>query len=130
MSLKMNGWSGISSITLFAEDLFAARAFYEDILGLSIQYEDQDSVVFRLGNTLINVLLESAVPELISPARLAPHAAGSRVVMTLTVEDIDATCAVLTATGASLLNGPVDRPWGIRTAGVMDPNGCIWEIAH
>jgi lactoylglutathione lyase len=126
----MNGWSGISSITLFAEDLTTVRVFYEDILGLSIEYEDPDSVVFRFGNTLINLLLESAVPELISPARLAPLAAGSRVVLTLTVEDVDATCAVLTARGANLLNGPVNRPWGIRTASVIDPNGYIWEIAH
>jgi uncharacterized glyoxalase superfamily protein PhnB len=28
-----------------------------------------------------------------------------------------------------LLNGPMDRPWGIRTASFRDPGGHIWEIA-
>ena len=31
--------------------------------------------------------------------------------------------------GVALLNGPVDRPWGIRTAAFADPAGHVWEIA-
>jgi catechol 2,3-dioxygenase-like lactoylglutathione lyase family enzyme len=125
----MKGWSGISAITLFVEDLAATQAFYEDIFGLSLHSEDPESSVFMLGNILVNLLVEPAVPELISPATLAPRAAGSRAVFTLMVEDIDVTCAELTARGAELLNGPMDRPWGIRTASLIDPNGYVWEIA-
>ncbi len=33
-------------------------------------------------------------------------------------------------TGVVLLNGPMDRSWGIRTASFSDPGGHIWEIAH
>jgi len=29
-----------------------------------------------------------------------------------------------------LLNGPVNREWGMRTAGFTDPDGHIWEIAQ
>ena len=49
--------------------------------------------------------------------------------LTITVDDVDALCADLTARGVELLNGPIDRPWGIRTASFMDPAGHIWEIA-
>jgi uncharacterized glyoxalase superfamily protein PhnB len=42
---------------------------------------------------------------------------------------VDAMCAELTKRGATLLNGPMDRPWGIRTASFRDPGGHIWEIA-
>jgi catechol 2,3-dioxygenase-like lactoylglutathione lyase family enzyme len=31
--------------------------------------------------------------------------------------------------GVELLNGPMDRPWGNRTASFRDPGGHIWEIA-
>jgi hypothetical protein len=31
---------------------------------------------------------------------------------------------------SELLNGPIDRPWGIRTASFRAPGGHIWEIAH
>jgi uncharacterized glyoxalase superfamily protein PhnB len=49
---------------------------------------------------------------------------------TLSVDDVDAMCAELASRGVTLLNGPLDRPWGIRTASFMDPGGHIWEIAH
>jgi hypothetical protein len=40
-----------------------------------------------------------------------------------------AMCADLTRRGGKLLNGPMDRPWGIRTAAFQDPGRHIWEIA-
>jgi lactoylglutathione lyase len=55
--------------------------------------------------------------------------AGSRAVFTIPVDDVDALCAELTARGVTLLNGPMDRPWGVRTASFCDPAGHIWEIA-
>jgi uncharacterized glyoxalase superfamily protein PhnB len=30
----------------------------------------------------------------------------------------------------TLLNGPMDREWGMRTASFTDPDGHIWEIAQ
>ena len=30
----------------------------------------------------------------------------------------------------ALLNGPMDREWGMRTASFTDPDGHIWEIAQ
>jgi uncharacterized glyoxalase superfamily protein PhnB len=48
--------------------------------------------------------------------------------LTIGVDDVDALCERLTARGVTLLNGPMDRPWGIRTASFTDPAGHIWEI--
>jgi lactoylglutathione lyase len=123
-------WAGISAITLFVEDLDAARTFYEAAFGLPIHFEDPQSIVFKFGQTLLNLLVEPAVPELISPAISAPHGAGSRVVLTIPVNDVDETCVELAKRGIQLLNGPMDRPWGIRTASFIDPNGYIWEFAE
>jgi uncharacterized glyoxalase superfamily protein PhnB len=67
---------------------------------------------------------------LIQPASAAGPAAGVRMVISRDVEDVDATCEPLAAQGVELLNGPMDRPWGIRTASFRDPAGHIWEIAH
>ena len=36
----------------------------------------------------------------------------------------------LKSRGGELLNGPMDRPRGIRTASFRDPGGHIWEVAH
>jgi len=48
----------------------------------------------------------------------------------MTVDDMDAVCEDLIRRGVTLLNGPMDRPWGIRTASFTDPAGHIWEIAQ
>ena len=53
---------------------------------------------------------------------------GPRAVLTVEVDDVDAKCAELQELGVSLLNGPMDRPWGVRTASFRDPAGHIWEI--
>jgi catechol 2,3-dioxygenase-like lactoylglutathione lyase family enzyme len=126
----MGSWpKGISAITLFVEDLEAAKRFYQEVFGLPITYEDDASAVFDFGNTIINLLTTSAAHELIAPAEVGMRETGSRLQLTITVDDVDAMCEELAKRGVELLNGPVDRPWGIRTASFRDPGGHIWEIA-
>jgi catechol 2,3-dioxygenase-like lactoylglutathione lyase family enzyme len=119
----------IDAITLFVEDLSAARTFYERVFGLPAHFEDETSVVFRFGATLVNLLAIDQAPSLIAPAAVAPAASGARFQFTVGVDDVDATCEQLRERGVELLNGPIDRPWGIRTASFKDPAGNIWEIA-
>jgi catechol 2,3-dioxygenase-like lactoylglutathione lyase family enzyme len=121
---------GISAITLFVEDVDAAKRFYQEVFGLPVVFEDDNSAVFSFGNTLINLLSTTAAPELIEPAVPASREAGSRLVLTIQVDDVDAMCAELARRGVELLNGPMDRPWGVRTASFSDPGGHIWEIAR
>ena len=126
----MGTWpSGISAITLFVEDLGVTKQFYAEVFGLPIHYEDDASVMFDFGNTLINLLMTAEARELIQPGNVAPREAGSRMQFTIDVDDVDAMCAQLVARGVTLINGPIDRPWGIRTACFADPAGHIWEIA-
>ncbi len=121
--------TGISAHTLFVADLEAAREFYRTAFEADTMYEDKDSAVFEFGDTIVNLLHQPAVPELIEPATAADPAAGVRLVFTVEVDDVDARAAALTAAGVTLLNGPMDRPWGPRTASFADLDGYIWEIA-
>ncbi len=131
MQSEPASWArGISAITLFVDDLAATRQFYQDVFGLPVYFADDASAVFRFGSTLINLLKSSEAVGLIEPAAVAPREAGSRLQLTISVEDVDATCAELARRGVTLLNGPLDRPWGVRTASFVDPGGHIWEIAN
>ncbi len=122
--------TAIAAITLFVEDLAAAKRFYAEVFDLPIHYEDDASVVFRFGPTLVNLLAAAEAPGLVAPAPVARPEAGVRMQLTITVADVGAVCAELARRGVELLNGPMDRPWGIRTASFRDPGGHIWEIAH
>jgi catechol 2,3-dioxygenase-like lactoylglutathione lyase family enzyme len=126
----MSSWpTGVAALTLFVEDLPTAKQFYREVFDLPVHYEDDDSAVFQFEDTLVNLLQTSAAHELIEPATVAAPDAGARFQLTLEVDDVDAMCEVLRARGVQLLNGPMDRPWGIRTASFRDPGGHIWEIA-
>ncbi len=121
---------GLGAITLFVEDLQRSRWFYQDVFGLQVIYEDEDSAVFEFENTIINLLRIPAARALIEPGRVASREAGSRFQLTIRVDDADAACAELEARGVVLLNGPMNREWGMRTASFTDPAGTIWEIAQ
>ena len=130
----MSAWSttnkSIGAITLFVEDLDRAKAFYQDVFGLSTVFTDDNSAVFKLDNTIINLLRTTEAHGLIEPAAVAGPEAGSRFQFSIWVDDVDAVCADLDQRGVTLLNGPVSRPWGMRTAAFTDPSGHVWEIAQ
>lgn len=126
----MDTWAkDIFAVTLFVENLEEVKQFYGKVFDLPVVFEDQVSAVFKIGSTLINLLNISEADGLLSPAKVADRKSGARFMFTIHVDDVDAMCAQLTSRGVDLLNGPVDRPWGVRTASFMDPGGHIWEIA-
>ena len=122
-------FDGLAAVTLFTEDLPASRAFCADVLGLELVFSDADSAAYRLGGTVLNLLRVEAAGELVTPLPVGGPGQGARAMFTLPVEDTDAACAELTRRGGTLLNGPIDRPWGLRTAAFADPAGTVWEIA-
>jgi lactoylglutathione lyase len=41
------------------------------------------------------------------------------------VDDADALFADLAKRGVSIIYGPIDRAWGVRTAAFLDPDGYV-----
>ena len=126
MSLSLKS---VNVINLFAEDFARTRTFYQDVFGLPLIFEDEKSALFKFENMMLMVR-DSAAPELIAPAAVGSPEDGSRFVLAVFVDDVDAACTELAQHGVVLLNGPSDRPWGMRTASFADPSGHIWEIAE
>ena len=120
----------VGAITLFVEDPRRSQSFYEEVFGLSAIWEDEDSAAFQFENTIVNLLRIPAARDLIDPGAVASREAGSRFQLTIWVDDADAVCAELATRGVELLNGPMNREWGMRTASFSDPDGHIWEIAQ
>ena len=102
---------------------------YQDPIGMTAlpagMTSGATSVAFRFENTVVNLVIDPA--ELIEPA---PAGTGTTAMYTVFVDDCDAAVALLRSRGVDLLNGPVDRPWGVRTAAFADADGHAWEIAQ
>ena len=102
---EQGAWPGaIAAITLFVEDLEAAKRFYLEVFELPVVFEDDNSTVFRFGETLVNLLKTSEAPGLVEPATVAARDAGVRFQFTLSVDDVDAMCEELKERGVELLN--------------------------
>jgi catechol 2,3-dioxygenase-like lactoylglutathione lyase family enzyme len=125
-----NSLEGLGAITLFVEDIAAARAFYEEVFALPLAFSDDVSAAFRFGDLIVNLLEEPAGASMIEPVPVASREAGARAQLSIFVDDVDAVCAELESKGVALLNGPIDRPWGMRTAIFSDPGGHVWEVAQ
>ena len=120
----------LGALTLFVDDLPKAKAFYADVLGFEQVWEDANSAVFDLGPTVLNLLSTGAADALVGAAAVGAPGQGVRSQLTVWVEDTDAACDALLRRGVTLLSGPVDRPWGQRTASFADPAGHLWEVAQ
>lgn len=92
------------------DDVAAGVAYYRDVLGFSINYQDPN----------IGVMDRNAVRVLLI-ARTKKHIGiGSCYVY---VKDADALHTELTSKAAIVQGEPVSRPWGLREFEVLDPEG-------
>ena len=128
---EVGSWpSGIFAITLFVEDLDGREAVLRGGLRPAGGVRGR-----RLGRVQLREHDHQPAEDrggagTHRACRGGNREAGARLQFTIQVDDVDAMCAELTERGVELLNGPMDRPWGIRTASFRDPGGHIWEIAH
>ena len=120
----------LGAVTLFVEDPQRSKSFYQDVFGVPLIYEDDDAVTFKFESMIVNLLKLAAANDLIAPGVVGGREAGSRFQLTVWVDDADAACAHLATQGVGLLNGPLNREWGVRTAAFADPDGNIWELAQ
>jgi lactoylglutathione lyase len=120
----------VGAIILFVADLEQTKAFYHDVLGLGVEFEDDDSVGFKLdGLAFIALQVDRARDQLQGEPTATPHA-GATAFLTTFSDDVDALHASLADRGISFFQPPTDQPWGMRTAYFKDPDGHVWEIAQ
>lgn len=122
--------NNVETITLFVQDLEESKRFYASIFDFEVAYEDEVSWVIRIGALMINLLQLSEASELVDPLVPSSDKSSPTMLLTSRVDDVDVTCTQIAKHGVVLINGPMDRPWGRRTAAFSDPDGYVWEVAH
>jgi catechol 2,3-dioxygenase-like lactoylglutathione lyase family enzyme len=113
----------LTAFRVFVDDLAAARAFYQGVLGLRVAWESEDAAIgFDAGVDLI-------VESLGADADAADRALIGRFVgCSLAVDDIAATYAALTARGVTFIGPPERQPWGGVLAHFEDPSRNILTL--
>jgi catechol 2,3-dioxygenase-like lactoylglutathione lyase family enzyme len=93
-------------------------AFYRDVLGLHVLREWGTGTVFFLGGGLLEL------------SRSAGQVTDDKISLWLQVRDVDAEFARLKAAGVTVVEAPVDEPWGLREARLRDPDGLLLVLVE
>ncbi|MGW0803415.1 VOC family protein [Nonomuraea sp. NPDC002799] len=117
-------------------DLDESLGFYRDALGLEVR-NDVPSGEFRW------VTLGSPTQPDLEIVLSQPHAGRSQAdgdtlrelltkgalpMIVFSTDDVDATFEQVRASGAEVLQEPIDRPWGPRDSAFRDPSGNMVRI--
>lgn len=120
----------VGAIILFVEDVQRSKAFYNGVLGIEVEFEDDESVGFKFeGSHFIVLRVERASEQLRGEPTATPRA-GATAFLTSFTEDVDALHSDLVERGVNFFQVPTDQPWGMRTAYFKDPDGHVWETAQ
>lgn len=102
-----------SRVLLRPVDYDRSIAFYRDVVGLHIYREWATGTVFFLGGGLLEL------------SRSAGPVTDDKISLWLHVRHVDAEFARLAAEGVTVVEAPVDQPWGLREGRLRDPDGLM-----
>jgi lactoylglutathione lyase len=120
----------VGAIILFVADLQRSRVFYHEVLGLGVEFEDDNSIGFKIEGLAFIVLQVDRAREQLQGEPTATPRAGATAFLTHFTYDADALHANLAERGIHFFQEPTDQPWGMRTAYFKDPDGHVWEISQ
>ena len=101
-----------------ARNVEAARAFYEDVLGLDVRM-DMGWIVTFGSDARMTVQLSV----------MSEGGSGTPVPdMSIEVDDVDEALRRCQSAGIAIEYGPADEPWGVRRFYVRDPFGRLVNI--
>lgn len=104
---------------LYTTDMEASRRFYGELLGWKITKAEMPGVDYYLAHAG-----EKQVAGLFAPDNGTPSMWNSYV----SVPDVDAAAAAASASGAKVINGPMDIPGIGRMATFLDPQGALLSV--
>jgi predicted enzyme related to lactoylglutathione lyase len=116
---------GFATISLWADDLEAAKTWYTELLGIGPYFERPGYYEFRVGDHEDELGL---IDRRYAPGGSAPGPGGA--VMYWHVDDVRAALAKLLSLGATEYQPYTERGHGFITASVVDPFGNILGIMH
>ena len=120
----------VGAIILFVADLQRSKVFYHEVLGLDVEFEDDESVGFKIKGLAFIVLQVDRARVQLQGEPTATPGSGATAFLTSFTDHVDALHANLVERGVQFFQGPANQPWGVRTAYFKDPDGHVWEIAQ
>lgn len=114
-------------LNLLVRDVLSQVAFLENVFGMKAHQATADFAIMRYGGQVFQLHDDGTYhsnPLLGVLPETLPRGAGIEIRLYDT--DPDAACAVAEAAGGTILQGPTDKPHGLREAYILCGNGYAW----
>ena len=121
----------IDLVTLLVDDIEGCKAFYRDVLGLTIKKDRGGCVELENSNVRLALYPRRGLAEMLKEPSLGEPRQGHTLVLSFPVdtpEEVDTTYEEIVAKGARSFRPPGNMPWGLRAAFFLDPDGNLLEV--
>ena len=115
-------------VVRFVRSLDAAVDFYERVLGQRLTKRTEHWAQFACEGITFGLYDRAAMAANLGVDEAQLGAPPGAVELAFEAEDVDVAYAAAVKAGARSFREPADRPWGERTAYLMDPDGALVEL--
>ena len=119
-------------IGIFVKDLPGMVNFYQNVLGLEIDWDGEGPYAeFKHAGIRFSMYERSQLPGLLGQAPTFPNGLNGSFELAIdfpTSADADRAYDRIVKAGASVIYPPRDEPWGMHSAMIADPEGNLIEI--
>ncbi len=114
------------AVCLLVKDLNESMRFYQDILGLELNSQDDGFADFKIEGTSLAIFQKDKAVSMLPEDYMK---SGGGAVLAFQVDDVEKTCDDLKVKGVNIVEGPKTTSWGQTVAYFLDPDGNIWEVS-
>ena len=114
-------------LNLLVQDVRAQCAFLEAVFGMSAHQVTADFAIVRYGGQLFQIHSDGTYHSnpLLGLVPVSPPRGGG-IAIRLYESDPDEAATLAEAAGGTVLQGPTDKPHGLREAYILCANGYAW----
>ena len=122
--------AAISCVTVPVDDLQKSIAFYQNVLGISAEEQDEDNAVFDVDGVSLTLLNRSEFGTYVERLGHRPAARGAtETILSYFTEskgEVDAVMSKAQAAGAQIVAASDED--GVYSGYFTDPDGHTWEV--
>jgi catechol 2,3-dioxygenase-like lactoylglutathione lyase family enzyme len=115
-------------VVRFVQALGDAVGFYEQVLGQRLTKRTEHWAQFDCGGVTLGLYDRQTMADNLGVAEPELGSPPGALELAFEVSDCDAAFHAALAAGARSFRPPEDRPWGERTAYILDPDGALVEL--
>jgi lactoylglutathione lyase len=115
-------------VVRFVADLDASVRFYAELLGQRLTKRTEHWAQFDCGSLTFGLYDRPTMAANLGVADAELGSAPGALELAFEVSDCDAAYGAAIVAGARGYRPPEDRPWGERTAYLLDPDGGLFEL--